>query len=69
MLCQMFEGTLGELPEPDETREHDGIRFRIYHREGLTLSFWQEGPVICVLVSDAGSEQVIQLAFAKAMKV
>ena len=69
MLYQMFDGTLDDLPQPDETREKDGIQFRIYHRRGLTLSFWQEGSVICVLVSDGGSEQVVQLAFAKAMKV
>jgi hypothetical protein len=31
--------------------------------------FWQEGDVVCVLSSDAPSEAVIQLAFAKAVKV
>jgi hypothetical protein len=33
------------------------------------MVFWQEGDVICVLTSDLGSEEVIQLAFAKAIKV
>ena len=57
------------MPPPDETRDHEGIRFRIYRRGELTLAFWQEGDVLCVLASDADSEHVIQLAFAKAVKV
>jgi len=31
--------------------------------------FWQEGEVVCALVSDLVREEVIQLAFAKAMIV
>ena len=34
---------------------------------GLTAVFWQEGAVVCVLVSDIETEEVVQLAFAKAM--
>ena len=34
---------------------------------GLTTVFWQEGAVVCVLVSDTDAETVIQLAFDKAM--
>lgn len=33
------------------------------------LVFWQEGDVICVLASDARPEDVIALAFAKAVRV
>ena len=35
----------------------------------LTLVLWQEGGVVCVLATDAESEAVIQLAYAKAVKV
>ena len=69
VVCQMFEGQTSELPPPAETREHDGITFRIYQREGRTAVFWQEGTVVCVLVGDGEYEDVISLAFAKAMKV
>ena len=68
LVCQMYEGQTTALPEADEVRENNGIRFLI-HREGnLTLVFWQEGEVICVLASDVAPEEVIALAFAKAVR-
>ena len=69
LVCQMYEGRLADLPRPDEVREHDGIRFQVYRMGRLTLVFWQEGNLVCVLASDAESEAVIQLAFGKAVKV
>jgi anti-sigma factor RsiW len=68
LVCQMYRGQLGELPRPDEVRQHDGITFQVYRSGGVTLVFWQEGAVVCVLASDAEFEAVIQLAFAKATK-
>lgn len=68
VVCQMFLGRLAELPPTDDAREHDGIVFRVYRVEGVTLVFWQEGAVVCVLASNAESEAVIQLAYAKAVK-
>ena len=67
LLCQMFRGRPEQLPEADEVREHNGIRFHIYRKDGVTLAFWKEGSVLCVLASDIDSEELIQLAFAKAM--
>jgi anti-sigma factor RsiW len=69
LVCQMYEGQLADLPRPNEVREHDGIRFQVYRVGGLTLVFWQEGNLVCVLASDAEPEAVIQLAFGKAVKV
>jgi anti-sigma factor RsiW len=69
LVCQMFPGRLVELPRTDDVRDHNGIAFHVYRMEGLTLVFWQEGAVVCVLASDADSEAVIQLAYAKAVKV
>ncbi len=63
----MFLGRPEQLPEADEVREHNGIRFHIYRKDGVTLAFWKEGSVLCVLVSDIDSEELIQLAFAKAV--
>ena len=68
LLCQMYEGKLEPLP-PAERRLHGGIEFLIYTRGGLTLVFWQEGEVVCVLASDIAAEAVVALAFAKAVKV
>jgi anti-sigma factor RsiW len=68
LLCQMYEGEVTELPAGAERRLHDGIEFLIYRRGALTLVFWQEGDVICVLVSDIAPEAVVALAFAKAVK-
>lgn len=69
VVCQMYEGRLSELPPAAEEREHDGIRFRVYRTAGLTLVFWQEGSVVCVLATDADPEEAVQLAYAKAIKV
>jgi anti-sigma factor RsiW len=69
LLCEMFRGRVSDLPEGAERRSSKGIDFRIYDRDGRTVVAWQEGVVVCVLVSDIPREDVIQLAFAKAMKV
>jgi anti-sigma factor RsiW len=68
LVCQMYEGRLAELPRSDDVREHNGITFQVYRVGALTLVFWQEGTVVCVLASDADAEAVIQLAYAKAVK-
>jgi anti-sigma factor RsiW len=69
LVCQMYEGRLADLPRSDDMREHNGITFQVYRAGTVTLVFWQEGAVVCVLASDADAEAVIQLAFAKAVKV
>ncbi len=65
--CRMYAGTVAELPVGAVERENKGIKFHIYQAGGLTMVFWQEGTVVCVLSSDIPSEEVVQLAFAKAM--
>jgi anti-sigma factor RsiW len=69
IVCQMYEGQLEELPAADEERENNAIRFRIYRVGDVTLVFWQEGTVVCVLTSYGDPEEAIQLAFAKAIRV
>lgn len=67
LVCQMFEGRLEELPPPSETRDANGFRFQVYTRGSVTLVFWQEGDLVCVLASDLPAVEVIELAIAKAM--
>lgn len=69
VICEMYEGTLVELPGDAEQRVHNGMTFRIYRMHGMTLVFWQEGAVVCVLASEGATDEVIQLAYAKAAKV
>lgn len=69
MVCQMYPGSLNELPPPVEVRDNKGIKFFIYRSQSITMVFWQEGNIICALSSSAASEEVIQLAFAKAVKI
>ncbi|MCI0617195.1 zf-HC2 domain-containing protein, partial [bacterium] len=69
MTCQMFPGSVQKLPKPSEIQNHKGIRFLIYSEKQITLVFWQEGDIVCVLASNASKEDVIQLAFAKAMRI
>ena len=67
LVCQMYVGQVGELPRGATLRENKGIKFYLYGSKGITAVFWQEGAVVCVLVSDIAPEEVVQLAFAKAM--
>ena len=67
LICQMFVGQVGQLPPGATLRENKGRQFHTYQTEGVTAVFWQEGAVVCVLVSDIAPEEVVQLAFAKAM--
>jgi anti-sigma factor RsiW len=69
LLCQMYEGRVSELPATADVREHGGIPFQVHRSGNLTLVFWQEGDVVCVLASRAPTETVVQLAFAKAVRV
>lgn len=69
LVCQMYEGRIAELPTTSDVREHNGITFYVHRSGGRTIVFWQEGEVICVLVSDVPPEDVVQLAFAKAVRV
>lgn len=69
LLCEMYEGRAEDLPDGARVREHNGITFRIYRTGGVTMAFWQEGNVICVLASDIDAEELAQLAFAKAVKL
>jgi len=70
LICQMYPGRATELPAAgDVLRENKGILFHIYRVDRLTIAFWQEGTITCVLTSDIDPEEVIQLAFAKAVKI
>jgi anti-sigma factor RsiW len=69
LLCRMYLGSVNDLPEPLERRSNQNIEFRVYRDSEVTLVFWQEGEVVCVLAGDADPETVIQLAFAKAVTV
>ncbi len=69
LVCQMFEATVASLPPGSVRSESNGIRFYRYVRQGTTTVFWPEGSVLCVLAGDAPPDEVLQLAYAKAVKV
>lgn len=68
LLCEMHPGSLTDLPPSGERHENGGIGFRVFRRGGVTLAFWPEGDVLCVLAGEGGSQTILPLAFAKAMK-
>lgn len=68
LICQMYQGLTAELPATSERRDANGFTFFVYHEDGGTQVFWQEGDIVCVLASSLPAEDVIQLAIAKAMK-
>jgi hypothetical protein len=68
LLCQMYVGSVEDLPATTDERRSGAFTFRVYRQGRLTLVFWQEGSLVCVLVSDQPAEDVVQLAMAKAMQ-
>lgn len=67
LVCQMYEGRLSDLPPPESIRDENGFHFQIYTRGRVTVVFWQEGDLVCVLASEMPAPEVIALAVAKAM--
>lgn len=67
LVCRMFQGSLAELPAPDDRFDASGFTFQVYRRDGATAVFWLEGDVLCVLVSERPEAEVRALAVAKAM--
>jgi anti-sigma factor RsiW len=68
LACQMYEGRVSDLRAPKTVRRHGDFTFLVFRANDQTQVFWQEGDVVCVLTSDIPSEEVVQLAFAKAMQ-
>ena len=65
LVGEMLGGTLADLEGDGRRFEHGGIELLAYRREGSTQVFWQEGDVLCALVSDGPLDEVVALAFAK----
>jgi anti-sigma factor RsiW len=69
LLCEMYVGLVETLPPPVERRMHNGVDFLVYREAEVTVVFWQEGKVVCVLSGTGDPEAILALAFAKAVKV
>lgn len=67
LVCQMYAGALADLPTTDDVRDNGPFRFHVYLEGGATTVFWQEGPIVCALASTLPRDEVVALAFAKAM--
>ena len=67
IVCEMYAGLASDVRRGAEATARGGITFFLHRRGNLTLVFWQEGDVACVLVSDIPRDEVIALAVAKAM--
>ena len=67
LICHMYVGTASELPAGSLERQNRGIKFHVYQVKGTTMVFWQDHKMVCVLISDMPVENVVQLAFAKAI--
>lgn len=69
LLCQMYLGSVDDLPAPTERRTNNGIDFLVYREGEVTVVFWQEadGRVVCALAGNGDPETAVQFAFAKAV--
>jgi anti-sigma factor RsiW len=68
LVCQMYPGTIEELPGSPSRQTVNGIDFLIYSRDALALVYWEEGPIVCVLALEADSPTALDLAVAKAVR-
>lgn len=69
LLCEMYVGRVETLPPPAERRTHNDIDFLVYRVGEVTVVFWQEGVIVCVLAGAGEPEAIIALAFAKAIEI
>jgi len=69
LLCEMYLGSVNDLPPPVERRTNEGIEFFVYREGDVTVVFWQEadGRVVCALAANGGPETAVRFAFAKAI--
>jgi anti-sigma factor RsiW len=68
VVCQMYEGSVGDLPAGGRVLENGGVRVLVFQASDLTEVFWQDGPIVCVLVSDAPPEEIVRIALDKARR-
>jgi hypothetical protein len=61
----MYEGLVGDLPAGGRVLESGGVRVLVFQASDLTQVFWQEGPIVCVLVSDAPTEEIVRITLGK----
>jgi hypothetical protein len=69
LICEMYPGNVDTLPSPAERRTRSGVELLVFREADVTVVFWQEGAIVCVLSGMGDPEAVIALAFAKAIKV
>ncbi len=65
LLCELYVGTMAELPSGGLLRESPERTFLIFRDQALSLVFWQDGNMICVLASDINFEQLLEAAQAE----
>jgi anti-sigma factor RsiW len=69
LVCEMYAGRVDTLPSTADHRIHNDIDFFVYREAEVTVVFWQEGAIVCVLAGVGDPEAIVALAFAKAIKV
>ncbi|MFN8006788.1 MAG: hypothetical protein U0V70_07165 [Terriglobia bacterium] len=68
LLSEMFPGNAAELPDGALTCGKGPRQLYIYREDNVTMAFWQDGRLICVLASDNDVEELIQMALQKARR-
>lgn len=68
LVCQMFPGAPGELPEPLARHEENGFSFSAHARGAVTVVVWAEGAILCALAAERSRAELLPLAVAKAMR-
>ena len=66
LLCEMFVGDMTDLPSGGVLRECQRKKFMVCRDKTISLVFWQDGEMACVLASDIDSEQLFQAALLEA---
>ncbi len=68
IVCQMYKGPVAELPPGAEIVRSGGATLYLFRSSSRTAVFWQDGPIVCALVSEIAEEEILRIAFAKTVK-
>jgi hypothetical protein len=67
LICQMWRGSLSQLPRPVAVHRHREFAFQDYQHDTISMVAWEERGFVCVLGGRLPLDQIRELAIAKAM--
>ena len=68
LVCQMYRGRVAELAPGAQLLRRGNARLCVFRASGTSQVFWQDGEIVCALASDIAADEVVRIAFSKALR-